>query len=709
MQNNGTVHSPLLIVHGESSVSQGGVLTVSHRGDSFPPLHYEVNKGFFKAIVHLEPGENPLVFQHSQGQVIGGQAQYDTNSRQKPYGISFTINYVPLVQNKPIHMCLLLAKDSPGLYDCPSARKQQEGNGVDIAIKKLRVGGRLMQAFTNEQMLRAGFGQRTFNFVEEFTQDTQFIQEWNRPKFRNTIKIHILRSRKTLKELRDANLAQQNPKGNNTGGLFGIAMEALRDYGGPFAQPYKVQAAVMFMDAHYDQKLNMILTHAALGGGDDKIKLAIFGSHGLYSWPASYEQVIPSFLDTTPRSNEVANDANECGSYWECLTITLGAFMHEIGHLLGCPHQRSGVMLRDYVTLNRSFLTRESYSTRTKRNGLVPILPKDECTWHRLDLLRFLYHASFELPSDYLDPSFQKNNRNPGKASLMPVGNRSALLKSGTGIYAIEIYSGDLAEAYIEYLPKSLGGPGPQTQVMVTVDELKARLPRDKQNKKFDLHVQSVAGGGQADFNDFERLVSDQSNFLQSDFGLGRGQITAIKSGLLGKQGNTGPPVIFDPSKVTSVRIYWGMALDGVRIFTRRGEHVGSPPVPQRDYKNRLGSLISGFKNQSLNDGSSPQQQQVSAYTGDTSSVLFGKQTNHYTDFNLAAGEWIDHFRVRSGAWVDSLQVITNTGRASPVCGNTSGGGEGALECPDGCEIIGFFGNTGSWVESIGVLYTSKR
>lgn len=68
----------------------------------------------------------------------------------------------------------------------------------------------------------------------------------------------------------------------------------------------------------------------------------------------------------------------QIGSSWEAANIGMGAHLHETGHLFGCPHQESGVMLRDYVTLNRSFLTRESFSTRTKSKGGL-VLEKDEC------------------------------------------------------------------------------------------------------------------------------------------------------------------------------------------------------------------------------------------------------------------------------------------------------------------------------------------
>ncbi|KAH3670344.1 hypothetical protein WICMUC_004840 [Wickerhamomyces mucosus] len=697
IQNKTTVHTPLFIIHGESVSEKGGFITVSHKHNAFPPLHYEVSDGFFKLVTHLDPGLNPLVISQYHGLVANGFPV----SKNPPLITSteLSIYYQPLTQNQPIHLCLLIAKDSPATFDTTSIKKQQEGNDLNLAIKKLRVAGRLMQAYTNEQMLRAGFGNRTFNFVEEETNDTQFFQE-NESVIRNTIKIHVLRSRRTLSEIRDPNAAQQNEQGSRRGQLFDFAGEALRDYGAPFstATPETpVQAAVLLLDSHWDKKLNLILAHAALGGGDNKLRLAIFGSHGVYSWPAYYEQIVPAFQDTTRSDiNEVANDSNECSSYWECLNITNGAFMHEIGHLIGSPHQTYGIMLRDYITLNRSFVSREAICVRTGSQGKSPILPADECKWHRLDLLRFLYHPSFSLPSDSNDPSFGKDLKISGKPVLLPLGNSRALLTSETGIYAIEIYKGDLAYAFIEFLPLSLGGQGPQKEINISYNDLKSRLPQDKQEGDYEVHALSI-DGNQSEFREFHKLINDDSNFIHSDFGLGRGQLTAIKSGVFGdiNGGSQIPIVIFDPERVISFRIYWGHALDGIRV--NLSEHQeGPPPVPVRDYKSS-GGLKSFFKST------------VSSFTSTIrSTVLFGNETGNFTDFSLEQGEKLSHFKIRSGAWVDAIQIITDRGRSSPMLGNTAGGGEGSLSVPHDYEIIGFYGSKGDWLDSIGVIYTHK-
>lgn len=668
--------SPCLVVHGKCTKAVGArVIQVLH--PQLPRLTYPLHEGGFKATVVLTPGENRLTF------------VTDTN-RSK----TVTCYYTPLLQDPPVHLCLLAARDSPLQFDSPKVQRDKEGgNGLDLAVKKLRVGARLMQAYTNEQMMRAGFGNRTFRFVEEFTWDTTFKQ---RREMRNTVKIHILRSDKSTKEIRDSNLAQQNPNASDAGGLFGIAMEALQKYGGPFTDSVKpVQAAVMFLDTHWDG--NLITAHAALGGGTDEVKLAIFGSHALFAWPPHLEQLVEYFTDETRTSKkEVANDCDECGTHWEAFTLTLGAFLHEIGHSLGCPHQESGVMLRDYTTLNRSFLTREAFSVRTNSYGSSPpIFPKEECTWHRLDLVRFLYHPSFTLPQDYLDPSFLR----PGiidkftepKPSIYALGDDLCRITSRTGIYLIEIICGDLAKAHIKYLPVSLGGPGPQCDLTLSLSDLQLRIPPKEipeHGNNFALKLLSVNGPGLdiGNFPDFLKVT-----FIPMEqYGFPRG-IQGVKSQVLGNPsgGKDIGIVPFDIRCVNAVRVYHGGALDGVRFYLSSKVENPNPPVPPRNY---LDKLARSFKAASINDSTHK-------------SVMFGFETNSYTDVVLEHGEYISGFNVRCGGWIDALQIVSSEGRVTKMLGNESGGGIVELRPPEGQYILGLFGNVGQWVDAMGIIY----
>lgn len=474
------------------------------------------------------------------------------------------INFLPLINSPPLQLVILLAKDSPGTFDAVPERVQREGNGLETAIRKYRMAAYLWQAFTGEQMYRSGFGRRCFRFEEEWQSGSLTFRDSGVGQMRNEAKIHIVRSEKTVAELRDLNRAQQYDKATNGGDLFTIAKDAVQDYFRP-KKGQKQYVSVLLLDAHWDTKVKTITGHAALGGGAGEIQLAIFGSQALQSYPTSIEEVVPALSDCTRTNTDyVANDCNESGSNWESANIGIGAHLHEVGHLLGCPHQEFGVMLRDYVRLNRTFLCREPYSTRTRSQGLRLCLPKDECAWHPLDTLRFRHHPCFRLPADLplnIDDSVQ----------VWAVDNGKVLVTAATGIAFIEIFAegDDLCHAWIEY-SNSEGGPsgGFSRQVMLAESDLKARLPEDKKNKRIKLVIHS-AGQGYYTVEDFGQLKSKSSIIKLPN---GQPGFRGSKLGASQQDGSHPEVVILESALVqtkllTSIKVFHGFALDGMEFF----------------------------------------------------------------------------------------------------------------------------------------------
>ena len=167
-------------------------------------------------------------------------------------------------------------------------------------------------------MYRNGFGRRSFRLEEEWQQGTLSKHDMETAKMRSEAKVHVVRSRRTVAEIRDLNVAQQYPRADRKNDLYYWAMEDMKDYfGSSPGQTYHI--ALMLLDAHWDTKSQVLTGHAALGGGDGGIQLGIFGSHALHSYPISIEDVIPALTDCTRTNTEfvVSEGGDDSGASWQ--------------------------------------------------------------------------------------------------------------------------------------------------------------------------------------------------------------------------------------------------------------------------------------------------------------------------------------------------------------------------------------------------------
>lgn len=661
-QPNSTVPVPEVILHCQSTIPQG-IIHVRHQNNLFPPQNFEVNGGISKLLVHLSPGVNNIEFIQYSGQFVNGFPRYDNPSKYAPIALTFPMVYTKLDINPPVNLCLLVALDSPRLYDSPDYKRTNEGNDVAAAVRKLKFGARLMQAFTLEQMRRLGLGNRCFNFTEVTGIDTISSQDQGRV-VRPLVAVHVVVMKQTVAQIRDPDVAQQNPNGKRTGALFEYAAEAIvnyRDANPQLGEAWKLSPptfACMFLDSHWDPQSNLLLGHAALGGGLSDLRLAIFGSQGLWSWPNCYEELYFTFSDCTRTdTNVVVNDCNEAGTAWEALSLSLGAFLHEIGHALGCPHQPSGVMLRDYLWLNRTFMTREFPCSRTRKNGYAPVMPADECGWHRLDMVRFLYHPAFRLPLDYEDPSIDLNAwDNDDEPQVLSLADKVLYISSATGIYLVELYVDNFPRAQLEFLLKSCGGPGPQQSLSLSYAHCQLLLPPQYRNKQLDLKI-LLQGLKESEIKDF--LSTCQS--IKSDFGSGHGIIEGFPTKYYGDtKGEEGPVVAFGFQDILYVRVFSGYALDGVEFHFHHGR-----------------------------------------------SVLVGARGGHGTDLRFERDEYIVAFNIRCGAWMDAIQVITNK-RVFPMVGNAEGGHGALLTCPRGYRFVALQSIHNQWMRGLRAIYIKE-
>ena len=524
------VHCRLLLVNGICGSDANGDIQISAHQDNFPTQSFPVRNGQFKALIHLSPGENriKMTFYHDG----------------TPWVSYWPVHYVPLPQNPPLHLCIIIGSDSPCTYD--DVPDCEEPPNLDTAIKKLRLAGYLWQAYTAAQMSSNGLGHRTFQLEESWQRDTLSVVD---ESDRNTATIRVLRSKYTTAEIRDPQRAQQNGNANNKNSLMDIALEAIR----PEFPGDTNYIAALFLDSHFENGL--ITGHAALGMGNAtaQYSLGIFGSHTLFAWPSSLERVIPCFMDETPVDTNYCGIDAEDNQYWLACNVGLGAMMHEVGHQFGCPHRENGVMMRDYIRLNRSFSVTEPPGP--------PALDGNECSWHRLDLLRFRAHPCYALPDDRICRE--------DEVHVFGV-EQGILIRSASKILSIEICD-EIAKSWLDYAEK------PLSEVILSEHELQSKV-------KIEVIALNGATASIADISELQHA--------QPVAGLGK----VWKTAKLGWQTGTSSTALLPLDPVVNIRIYSDYCLYGLEFFTERntilfGERGGTA----NDFPMEDGEFIRGF------------------------------------------------------------------------------------------------------------------
>nr|GAT46402.1 predicted protein [Mycena chlorophos] len=348
-----------------------------HSSQSWPTV-----AGKWKALAMLSPGPNTVQLKlHHQGAV---SPVYE-----------FKLVYQPLLQLPPLHLAIMVAKDSPLLIDCPPAKFggiSSAHSTLESAIAKFRMAAYMWQAQTAEDFRLKGLGRRAFRLDEEWGIDTTSRAGYQSdPSGRQVTsaipKVHIIRSEHTVEELRDAQVAQQNPHGRRRDDLHSFFKAALRSHGSPFSSAERPVVAGLILDSHYSIEQNLILAHAALGAHDPNgVSLGVFGSHLTYSWPRFLEEIPACLLDRTPTGDTVGNDNGECGTMREACWVGQGAFLHEVGHAFSADHT-TGIMAR-------------GYSRHWGRNFLASEETGNEAVWDLQDALKFRDFDHFLLPGD---------------------------------------------------------------------------------------------------------------------------------------------------------------------------------------------------------------------------------------------------------------------------------------------------------------------
>jgi hypothetical protein len=208
IQNEETVYQRCLLVTGTyHDFSDTEDFITTKIKDNFhrpsPQQNWPAANGAFRCLLMLHAGPNKVDFElYHKGQLCSSTR--------------ITIQYQPLLQVPPLHLAILVARDSPLLMDCPQAKRGAITTAhcsLDSAVVKLRMAAYMWQALLAEDFRLRGLGRRTFRLEEEWSIDTTTSASLqcssNSDRMGTVAKVHIVRIERTVAELRASHVALQ--------------------------------------------------------------------------------------------------------------------------------------------------------------------------------------------------------------------------------------------------------------------------------------------------------------------------------------------------------------------------------------------------------------------------------------------------------------------------------------------------------------------
>jgi hypothetical protein len=281
----------------------------------------------FKALVLLRKGWNNLKFFYNNNFLTELNLNYDPKMINADYNIC---SHTKVVVRGIFYTC------QEDLENLTFKAPYGIDNSKESAKKRLQLGMLLMQTFCAEEMLKHGYGHRTFGIEVD-------------PNEPHLPYIRFIKS--SMKKEEFFELGNKWTDGGHAGNSF-IHKEVTSDpdYNG------LSKNMVLMLDTTYENK--HLYAHTALGGG----VLGLFSSIGLYTWATSLKDLKFCWNNTTKIDQENFKDDSCCRQeYWANYATQLGAAMHEMGHCFDLPHTDYGIMSRGFDNFNRFFMMTEPH------------------------------------------------------------------------------------------------------------------------------------------------------------------------------------------------------------------------------------------------------------------------------------------------------------------------------------------------------------